>query len=49
MSEREFLEYVLEQLLTGQRHPFVRLTKEALEAIEEERIGDHCLQYPFLY
>lgn len=49
MSELAFLEHVLGQLLTGQRSPVIRLTDEALEAIEDERIGDHFLQYPFLY
>lgn len=49
MSEPEFLDSVLDQLLTGQRQPFVRLTEETLEAIEEERIGEHVSQYPFLY
>lgn len=49
MSERAFMEYVLDQLLTGQRQPLVRFTDAELEIMEEELIGEHFLQYPFLY
>ncbi len=49
MSERAFMEYILDQLLTGQRQPLVRFTDAELEVIEEEPISEHFLQYPFLY
>lgn len=41
--------YILDQLLTGQRQPLVRLTDEDLAAIDAEAIGEHFLRYPFLY
>lgn len=49
MSELAFMDAVLAQLLTGQRQPLVRLTDDDLEAMDEEPIGEHFLQYPFLY
>jgi hypothetical protein len=44
-----FLDDVLEQLRTGQRPLSTRLSDEALETIEEERIGEEFCRYPFLY
>ena len=49
MSELEFMDHILEQLLTGQYQPLIRLTDADLEAIEAEHIGEHFLRYPFLY
>lgn len=49
MSEAAFMEYILEQLLTGQRQPTIRFTEEEQEAIEAEHIGEDVLRYPFLY
>jgi hypothetical protein len=49
MRESEFMAYVLAQLLTGQRHPLAKLTDDDREAMDEEPIGEHFLQYPFLY
>lgn len=49
MGELAFMEYILEQLLTGRRQPLIRFTEEEREAIEEERIGEDVSRYPFLY
>jgi hypothetical protein len=49
MSEGEFMNYVLDQVRTGQRQAYGTLTDAELEAIEEERIGEHFSRYPFLY
>lgn len=49
MDELEFMDYVLDQLHTGQRQHMVRFTKADLEAMEAERIGADCTQFPFLY
>jgi hypothetical protein len=49
LSEEEFMDYVLNELRTGKRHPRVRFSEEALQAIEDERVGEHFCRYPFLY
>ena len=49
MSELDFMDYILTQLLTGERQPLVSLTDVILAAIEEEHIGEHFSRYPFLY
>jgi hypothetical protein len=49
LSEGEFMDYVLNELRTGKRQPYARFTDADLEAIEEERIGEHFSRYPFLY
>ncbi len=49
MGELAFMEYILEQLLTGERRAEVRFTEEEREAIEEEQIGEDFLRHPFLY
>jgi hypothetical protein len=49
LSEGAFLDTVLDQLRTGQRHLLVKFTAEALEAMENEWIGEHFCRYPFLY
>jgi hypothetical protein len=43
------MDYVLEQLRTGQRQPYSTFTDADLEAIEEEQIGEEFSRYPFLY
>jgi hypothetical protein len=43
------MDYVLEQLRTGQRQPYSAFTDADLEAIEEEHIGEEFARYPFLY
>lgn len=49
MSELEYMAYILAQLRTGQRQPLVKFSSAELEAMKEEHIGEHFLQYPFLY
>lgn len=49
MSEAEFMEFILEELDTGTQPAYARLTAAELEAMEEETIGDHHSQHPFLY
>lgn len=49
MSEWEWMDYVLEQIRTGRQAPYNQLSDADLEAMEEERIGEHFCRYPFLY
>jgi hypothetical protein len=49
MSELEFMEYTLQQLTNGEHEPVVKLNEEALEAMEDERIGEEFSRRPFLY
>jgi len=49
MSEGAYMDYVLEQLRSGQRQSYGTLTDADLEAIEAEPIGEHFCRYPFLY
>jgi hypothetical protein len=49
LSEGEFMDYVLNELCTGKRQPYAKLTDADLEAIEEEPIGEDFSRYPFLY
>ena len=48
-GELAFMEYILAQLLADERQPAITFTEEEREAIEEERIGEDFLRYPFLY
>jgi hypothetical protein len=43
------MDLVLDELRTGKRQPQVRFIDEALQAMEDERIGEHFCHYPFLY
>jgi hypothetical protein len=49
LSEGEFMDVVLNELRTSKRHPRVRFSEEALQAMEDEWIGEHFCRYPFLY
>lgn len=49
LSEGEFMDYILDELRTGKRQPLVRFSEEALQAMEDERVGEHFCRYPFLY
>ena len=49
LSEGEFMDYVLNELRSGKRQPQVRFSEEELEAMEDERVGEHFCRYPFLY
>jgi hypothetical protein len=49
MSEGEWMDYVLQQMRTGEQAPYGQLSDADLEAIEEEHIGEHFCRYPFLY
>jgi len=49
MDELEFMAYTLEQLRQGSPPTSVKLGAEALEAIEEEKIGEDFSCQPFVY
>lgn len=49
MDELEFMAYTLDQLRQGNPPTSVKLTAEALEALEEEKIGEDFSCQPFLY
>jgi hypothetical protein len=49
MSEAEFMEFILEELDAKQQPAFARLSAADLAALEEEEVGGHLSQHPFLY
>lgn len=49
LSEGEYMDYVLEQLRTGQSQAYSTFTDADLEAVEEEHVGEEFARYPFLY
>lgn len=49
MSEGEFMDYVLQQIHQGQQPAYVQFADGELEGVEEEKIGEHFSQNPFLY
>ncbi len=49
MSELEFMEFTLQQLQSGEQTPLVTLSQAAVEAMEEEHIGEDFSHRPFLY
>jgi hypothetical protein len=49
MSEAEFMDYMLAQIHAGNAPSYAQFSEDALEAMSEERIGDHWSQNPFLY
>jgi hypothetical protein len=49
MSEGEFMDYVLQQIHQGKQPAYAQFTNGELEGIEEEKIGEHFSQNPFLY
>lgn len=49
MSEAEFMEFILEELDANQQPAYARLTAADLAAMEEEAVGAHLSQHPFLY
>ena len=49
MSETEFMDYMLAQIHEGKAPAYAQLSEDALEAMSEERIGEHWSQHPFLY
>jgi hypothetical protein len=49
MSEAEFMEFILEELDSKQQPAFARLSAADLAALEEEEVGGHLSQHPFLY
>jgi hypothetical protein len=49
MSEAEFMDYVLNQIDQGNGPGYARFTAAELAAAEDEPIGQHFSQQPFLY
>ena len=49
MNELEFMDYTLEQLRQDNLPSLVSISEQALDAMEEERIGEDFSRQPFLY
>jgi hypothetical protein len=49
MSEAEFMDYVLDQIDQGRSPGYARITAAQLAAMDDEEIGAHFSQHPYLY
>jgi hypothetical protein len=49
MNEAEFMDHMLAQIREGKAPSYAQFGDDALEAMSEERIGEHWSQHPFLY
>jgi hypothetical protein len=49
MSEADFMDYVLDQIDQGQSPGYARITAEQMAATDDEEIGAHFSQHPYLY